>query len=70
MPWLEGLVAIPYAGIEFIDDCDNGNLSNLTPNYIFGGKVLLDPDGRVAIVAEYVDGDQARDVNVGLMARF
>jgi hypothetical protein len=70
MPWLEGLVAVPYAGVDFVDDVDNGNFSNLQPNWIFGTKFLLDPDGRVAIVAEYIDGDQARDINVGLTARF
>jgi hypothetical protein len=70
MPWFEGLVAIPYAGVDFVDDVDNGNFSNLQPNWIFGTKFLLDPDGRVAIVAEYIDGDQAREINVGLMATF
>ena len=69
--WLDGLVAVPYAGVDFVDDVDNGNFSNLEPNWIVGTKFLLDSDGNAAIVVEYVDGDQTRsDVNVGMMARF
>lgn len=68
--WLEGLKMIPYAGVDFVDDVDNGNFSNLEPNWIFGTKFVLDPDGRVAIVAEYIDGDTPSDVFAGLMVKF
>ena len=69
--WLEELDVTPYFGIELIDDMDNGNFSNLQPNYIFGLRYTASAAGNVAIVTEYVDGDQASgDVMVGLQYRF
>ena len=69
--WLEQLDVTPYAGVEFVDDCDNGNFSNLQPNYIFGLRYTASEYENVAIVTEYVDGDQVSgDVLVGLQYRF
>jgi len=69
--WLENLHATPYVGIEVIDDCDNDNLSNLQPNWIVGTKFRVKPDGKSAIIVEYVDGDQQRgDVSIGAMLSF
>ena len=65
--WLENLHVVPYVGMELVDDIDNGNFSNLQPNWIAGLKYTVSDDGNIAIVTEYVDGDQASgDVFVGL----
>ena len=69
--WLEELHMIPYVGLELIDDCDNDNFGNLQPNWIVGAKYMVNPDGNMAIVTEYVVSDLVPDdVYVGLQYRF
>jgi hypothetical protein len=51
--WLEGLVAIPYAGVDFVDDVDNGNFSNLQPNWIFGTNDQASDDTHVGIYYKF-----------------
>ncbi|MHC4566459.1 MAG: hypothetical protein ACYTE3_11935 [Planctomycetota bacterium] len=69
--WLDDFEVVPYGGLELIDDIDNGNFSNVQPNWIAGVKYKLGLEGAAAIVVEYVDGDQASgDVFVGGMVRF
>ena len=69
--FLDGLNAVPYGRIEWLDDCDNGNFSNLEPQFIGGMRFLLDEKGRVALVAEHSSGEQAPDdVYIGANLRF
>jgi hypothetical protein len=70
--WLQELHVVPYAGLELVDDADNGNFGNLQPNWIAGFKYMLDEDAQLAIVTEYADGDQVVDEewSVGIRWRF
>ena len=68
--WLENLHAVPYAGVEIVDYIDDDRISNIRPNWIAGSKFMLKPDSRAALVVEYIDGDQTRDVMVGGMFTF
>jgi hypothetical protein len=68
---LDGLTAVPYGRVEWLDAADNDNFGNLRPQYIAGTKFLLDEDGALAIVAEYSTGDFAPpDAYIGVRGRF
>lgn len=68
--WLEALHARPYAGVELVGPID-GHQRKVQPNWILGSKFTLSEDSDWALVAEYLDGDQADgDVSVGGMFKF
>ena len=69
-PILEALHARPYVGVEIVGSTDE-RARHAQPNWIAGTRFSLHPEGSIAIVTEYLDGDQARgDVFVGLRVAF
>ena len=69
--WLDGLHAVPYGRIEWLDSVDNDKVSNLQPQFVAGTRFLLDEQGLVAIAVQYSDGDQSSgNVFIGANIRF
>jgi hypothetical protein len=65
---LDGLTAVPYGRVEFVDDEDDDDFESFDVQFVGGTRFLLDETENVAIVVEY-NGDN-RTVNVGGNVRF
>ena len=64
--WLDGLRAVPYGRLEWLDLVENDNFGNLELKAVAGTRFLLDEKGRASIAVEYNEDDKQGYIGANL----